>query len=83
MDLLIPFAWDFKGSVVGNTNEGCFSDLYAVSWEATSGDGSVAFQGAPNDSWQYADDPAELRKLTDPNRRALGLQGKPCPVRNP
>jgi len=83
MDLLIPFAWDFKGSVVGNTNEGCFSDLYAVSWEATSGDGSVAFQGAPNDSWQYTDDPAELRKLTDPNRRALGLQGKPCPVKKP
>src|SRR5271165_230554 len=83
MDLLIPFAWDFKGSVVGNTNEGCFSDLYAVSWEATSGDGSVAFQDAPNDSWQYTDDPAALRKLTDPNRRALGLQGKPCPVKKP
>jgi len=47
MDLLIPFAWDFKGSVVGNTNEGCFSDLYAVSWEATSGDGSVAFSRRP------------------------------------
>jgi hypothetical protein len=83
MDLLVPFAWGFKGSVVGNTNEGCFSDLFAVSWEATSGDGSVAFQGAPNDSWQYTDDLAELRKLTDPNRRALGLQGKPCPVKKP
>jgi cysteine rich repeat protein len=83
MDLLIPFAWDFKGSVAGNTTEGCFSDFYAVSWEATSGDGSVAFQGAPNDSWQYTDDPAELRKMTDPNRRALGLQGKPCPVKKP
>jgi len=83
MDMLIPSAWDFKGSVAGNTTEGCFSDLYAVSWEATSGDGSVAFQGAPNDSWQYTDDPAELRKLTDPNRRALGLQGKPCPVKKP
>ena len=83
IDLLIPSAWDFKGSVAGNTNEGCFSDLYAVSWEAKSGDGSVAFQGAPNDSWQYTDDPAALRKLTDPNRRALGLQGKPCPVKKP
>src|ERR1700694_4673322 len=83
MDLLIPFAWDFKSSVAGNTTEGCFSDFYAVSWEATSGDGSVAFQGAPNDSWQYTDDPAELRKMTDPNRRALGLQGKPCPVKKP
>jgi len=83
IDLLIPSAWDFKGSVAGNTTEGCFSDLYAVAWEATSGDGSVAFQGAPNDSWQYTDDPAALRKLTDPNRRALGLQGKPCPVKKP
>jgi Cysteine rich repeat len=83
IDLLIPSTWDFKGSVAGNTNEGCFSDLYAVSWEATSGDASVAFQGAPNDSWQYTDDPAALRKLTDPNRRALGLQGKPCPVKKP
>jgi hypothetical protein len=83
MNLLIPVAWDFKGSVAGNTTEGCFSDLYAISWEATSADGSVAFQGAPNDSWQYTDDPAELHKLTDPNRRALGLQGKPCPVKKP
>ncbi|HEY1483578.1 MAG TPA: cysteine rich repeat-containing protein [Candidatus Acidoferrum sp.] len=83
LNLLIPSTWDFKGSVAGNTSEGCFSDLYAVSWEATSGDGSVAFQGAPNDSWQYTDDPAELHKLTDPHRRALGLQGKPCPVKKP
>jgi len=83
MDMLIPSAWDFKGSVAGNTTEGCFSDFYAVAWEATSSDGSIAFQGAPNDSWQYTDDPAELRKLTDPNRRALGLHGKPCPVKKP
>jgi hypothetical protein len=83
MELLIPSAWDFKGSVAGNTSEGCFSDLYAASWEATSGDGSIAFQGAPNDSWQYTDDAAELHKLTDPHLRALGLQGKPCPVKKP
>jgi hypothetical protein len=83
MDLLIPSTWDFKGSVVGNSTEGCFSDFFAMSWEATSPDGSLAFQGAPNDSWQYADDPAELRKLSDPNRRQLGLQGKPCPVKKP
>ena len=82
LDLLIPSAWDFKSSVAGNTKEGCFSDLYAVSWEATNADGS-AFQGVPNDSWQYADDPAEMRRLTDPNRRQLGLEGKPCPVKKP
>jgi hypothetical protein len=43
----------------------------------------LAFQGVPNDSWQYADDPAEMKKLNDPNRRALGLQKKPCPVKKP
>ncbi len=83
MDMLIPSAWNFKGSVAGNTTEGCFSDIHAVAWEATSADGSLAFQGAPNDSWQYTDDPAELHKLTDPHRRALGLQGKPCTVKKP
>ncbi len=82
-DLLIPSTWDFTGGVAANPTEGCFSDLYAVSWEAKSADGSVAFQGAPNDSWQYTDDPAALHRLTDPHRRALGLQGKPCPVKKP
>jgi hypothetical protein len=83
LDLLIPSTWDFKGGVAANTKEGCFSDIHAVSWEAASPDGSMAFQGAPNDSWQYADDPAALRKLSDPTRRALGAQGKPCPVKKP
>jgi hypothetical protein len=83
MDMLIPSNWDFKGAVNPNTREGCFSDFFAVSWSATSPDGSSAFVGVPNDSWQYADDPGELRKLTDPNRRALGAQGKPCPVKKP
>jgi len=83
MDLLIPSTWDFKGGVAPNTTEGCFADFFAVSWEATSPDGLSAFQGVPNDSWQYADDPGELRKLTDPTRRALGAQGKPCPVKKP
>jgi hypothetical protein len=83
MDLLIPSTWELKGSVGANTKEGCFSDIFAVSWEATSPDGSLSFQGAPNFSWQYADDPAALRRLTDPNRRALGAQGKPCPVKKP
>ena len=83
LDLLIPSNWEFKGSVFANTKEGCFSDLYVMSWDATSPDGSIAFQGAPNDSWQYTDDPAALRRLTDPNRRALGLGHKPCPVTKP
>ena len=83
LDMLIPSTWELKGNVNGNTTEGCFSDIFAMSWEALSPDGSIAFQGAPNDSWQYADDPATLHRLNDPNRRQLGLHGKPCPVRKP
>ncbi|MGO9994810.1 MAG: cysteine rich repeat-containing protein [Steroidobacteraceae bacterium] len=84
IDLLIPSDWDLKGNVVfGGGKGGCFADLFAVSWEATNPDGSIAFQGAPNYSWQYTDDPAELRKLNDPQRRALGAGGKPCPVMKP
>jgi hypothetical protein len=82
-DLLIPSNWDFKGSVAANSNEGCYSDIFAVSLEAKSPDGTMAFQGAPNYSWQYTDDPAAMRKLTDPNRRQLGVGGKPCPVSKP
>ena len=83
-DLMIPSAWNFKGNVAfGGGQGGCFSDMFAVSWDATNADGSIAFQGAPTYSWQYADDPAVLKKLTDPNRRALGAGGKPCPVLKP
>ncbi len=81
IDLLIPSDWDLKGNVVfGGGKGGCFGDLFAVSWEATNPDGSLTFQGAPNYSWQYTDDPTELRKLNDPLRRALGAGGKPCPI---
>jgi hypothetical protein len=83
-DLMIPSAWNFKGNVAfGGGQGGCFSDMFAVSWDATNADGSAAFQGAPTYSWQYADDPSVLKKLTDPNRRALGAGGKPCPVLKP
>jgi len=71
LDMLIPSDWNLKGGVAGNTHEGCFSDIFALSWEATAPDGVLAFQGAPNDSWQYSDDPAELKNLNDPHRRAL------------
>jgi hypothetical protein len=84
VDLLIPSTWDLKGTVAfGGGKGGCFSDLMAVSWEAKSPDGSSTFQGAPNYSWQYTNDPQELRKLNDPNRRQLGAGGKPCPVAQP
>jgi hypothetical protein len=83
-DLLIPSDWTFKGGVVfGGGKGGCFSDLFALSWDANSADGAIAFQGAPDYSWQYADDPSVLKKLTDPNRRALGANATPCPVIKP
>jgi cysteine rich repeat protein len=83
LDLLIPSTWDFKSNVAFNTESGCISDTYSVSWEAKSADGSVAFQGAPDSSWQYADDPAALHNLTDPSRRQINGEGKPCPVKKP
>ena len=83
LDLLIPSTWDFKSSMNFNTKEGCISDTFVVSWEATSPDGSLAFQGAPNDSWQYSDDPAQRRNMSDPSRRRFSGQGKPCPVKKP
>ena len=83
-DLLIPATWDLKGAVtMGGGKGGCFSDLMAAHWEATSPDGSTVFQGAPNYSWQYSNDPTELHKLNDPLRRQLGAGGKPCPVAKP
>ena len=83
LDMLIPSTWDFKSNVNFNTQSGCISDSFSVSWEAKSPDGSLAFQGAPDSSWQYADDPAALHNLTDPSRRQINPQGKPCPVKKP
>lgn len=83
LDLLIPSTWNFKSNVAFNTTSGCIADSFAVSWEATSSDGAIAFQGAPDASWQYADDPAALHNLTDPSRRQINAQGKPCPVQRP
>ena len=83
-DLLIPKTWELKGTVTfGGGKGGCFTDLMAAHWEAADPDGTLAFQGAPNYSWQYSTDPAELHKLNDPLRRQLGAGGKPCPVAKP
>jgi Cysteine rich repeat len=83
LDMLIPSTWNLKSNVAFNTQSGCISDSFSVSWEAKSADESVAFQGAPDSSWQYADDPAALHNLTDPNRRQINGEGKPCPVKKP
>ena len=83
IDMLIPSDWTLKGDVELNAREGCFIDLFVAAWTATSPDGSLVFAGAPNTSWQYADDPAELHKLADPTRRQMGGNGKPCPIGKP
>ena len=83
-DLMIPTTWKFVGNVVlGGAKGGCFADLFAMTMQATSPDGSIVFQGAPDYTWQYADDPSVLQSLNDPKRRALGAGGKPCPVGKP
>jgi hypothetical protein len=83
VDLLVPPDWDLKGGVTfGGGKGGCFSDLMAVSWKATSPEGS-AFWGLPNYSWQYTTDPTKVRSLNDPQRRQASVGGKPCPVAQP
>jgi hypothetical protein len=83
LDMLIPSTWDLKSNVFFNTTSGCISDSFSVAWGAKSADESIVFQNEPDSSWQYADDPAALRNLTDPNRRQINGQGKPCPVKKP
>jgi hypothetical protein len=83
-DVMIPASWKFEGNVVlGGGKGGCFADLFALSMKATSADGAIVFQAAPDYSWQYADDPSIMQSLNDPKRRALGADHKPCPVAKP
>jgi hypothetical protein len=84
VEMLIPTTWKFKGEAqVGTGRTGCFCDMFPNVWEANSAEGTTAFLGIPNYSWQYSDDPQEMQKLNDPNRRALGGNGKVCPVSKP
>ena len=86
IELLIPSDWDFKGAVrMFSGRTGCYSEAFSVFWEATSKDGLSKFQGTPNYAWQYSDDPQELRKLTDNNRRTHtgNKTNDLCPVSKP
>ena len=83
LSMLIPSDWSFEGGLAMNSVEGCYIDVFSVSWDAKSPDGTVDLTAGPNSSWQYADDPAELRKLSDPAQRELGGNGKPCPIGKP
>jgi len=83
-ELLIPSSWTIKGNVtVGGSPSGCYANLFALSLTATSPDQTTAFAAGPDYSWQYADDPTVLKNLNDPNMRAPGPNGKPCPVAKP
>lgn len=83
-DLMIPSTWKIQGGVrFGGSPSGCFSDIFAINLRASSTDESTVFAAGPDYSWQYADDPAVLKSLNDPGRRALGVGGKPCPVAQP
>jgi hypothetical protein len=70
IEMLIPSTWDFKGAVhMYGGKTGCFNESFSVFWQATSPDGVTQLQAIPNYAWQYSNDPQELHKLTDPNRR--------------
>lgn len=86
IELLVPSDWDFKGAVrmfAGKT--GCFSEGLSVFWEAASTDGVTKLQDSPNYAWEYSDDPQELHRLTDPNRRTHtgNKTNDLCPVAKP
>jgi len=83
LEMLIPTTWELKGGRPNDNPSGCFCDAFPLVWDAKSADGSIEFEGFPNYSWQYTDDPQEMRKLNDPNRRARGANGKVCPVAKP
>ena len=84
VEMLIPTTWELNGGMQqGAARSGCPCDRFAIFWEAKSADGTTKFQGFPNYSWQYSDDPQELQKLNDPNRRTRDGNGKVCPVSKP
>jgi hypothetical protein len=76
LEMLIPATWNFTGGLIPTKNlqGGCFSDSFPLGIESKSPDGSMGFQKIAEYSWQYSDDPQELQKLDDPNRRAYGGQ---------
>jgi hypothetical protein len=84
VDLMIPTTWQFQGEVRYNGGVGgCFADLAAVSLHAQSPDGSIVFEGIPNFTWQFADDPATQHAMIQENQGGLKVGLKPCPVLRP
>jgi hypothetical protein len=84
IDLMIPTTWQFQGEVrYGGGVGGCFADMAAVMFQAKSPDGSLVFNGIPNFTWQYADDPATQRDMVQENQGGIKVGLKPCPVIKP
>jgi hypothetical protein len=83
-DLMIPKDWQFKGWVnVGVAEGGCFADWFSAVGDAKSADGSIELQIAPQQTWQYMDDPGAQRQMQQINQRRMRAGIKPCPVRAP
>jgi hypothetical protein len=84
IDLMIPTTWQFQGEIrYGGGVGGCFADMAAVMFQAKSADGSLVFNGIPNFTWQYADDPATQRDMVQENQGGIKVGLKPCPVIKP
>ena len=84
VDVMIPTTWQFQGgiSVMGGMG-GCFADLESVSIHAQSADGSIVFEGMPDFTFQYADDPNTVRTMTQEGQAFAKGNIKPCPVMPP
>jgi hypothetical protein len=84
VDLMVPTSWQFKGEVRWNGGlGGCFADIAAVFIHAQSPDGSVTFEGIPDFTWQYSDDPTSQRAMMQENQGGNKVGLKPCPVLRP
>ena len=82
VDVLIPTDWKFEGSV-RYENRGCFADIGAIVFRATSPDGRLAFEGFPSTTWQYSQNPAVQKYLAMENQQGAKTGLKPCPVNPP
>jgi len=82
--MMIPTTWQMQGSIrmMGGLG-GCFADLEAISVQAQSADGSLAFAAMPDLTWQYADDPQTARTMMQEGQAFAKGGIKPCPVMPP
>ncbi len=84
VDVMIPTTWQLQGTIsaMGGMG-GCFADLESVAIHAQSADGSIVFEGKPDFTYQYADDPNTARTMTQEGQAFAKANIKPCPVLPP